>query len=549
MSRQDDYHDEDEELLDDELVDEEGQEEDDGDREVVAAWSGWGISLAMHAIVFLLLAFVVIAGRLIDDPVPVRPAVIEPPPPPPEEEKEERELTEVDVTIVAEVEVETPVVTQLDVEVEEISTEDEEVSEVAEAKGREEAVSSSETGGSGAFMAIGAGGGAAGAFGNRSGGGRKRALGAYGGSRASESAVDAALRWFARHQSPNGMWDVTGYPVNCDLPGPKCEPGTERTGPDGDAAATGYAVLAFLGAGYDHRTPNRFRRTVRAGLDWIVENQLDSGGWGSNRNYENGIVAMAIAEAFAMTQDPSLREPAQKAIDHLLSRQAQDGGYGLGWDYTAPKPDRNDSSVSGWVVMALKSAEAGGLNIGNGMDGARNYLVRAWNDTNNQGQGITDPYTHRSGFPYTWNASSGGFARENRTAIGLCMGVFLGKGEGNIMMETMANDVMHRAFESREAYYQVSNWPVNTYYLYYNTLGIFQVGGERWQKWNNTVRDLLVNNQRKSDDCFDGSWDFEGTSFHGHRIGRLVSTAYCALSLQVYYRYVPINQAAGGGRR
>ena len=70
-------------------------------------------------------------------------------------------------------------------------------------------------------------------------------LGAYGGSRASESAVDAALRWFKRHQSPNGMWDVDGYPVNCTLAGAKCEPGTDHTGADGDAAMTGYAVFGL----------------------------------------------------------------------------------------------------------------------------------------------------------------------------------------------------------------------------------------------------------------------------------------------------------------
>lgn len=533
---------ENEEELYEEFENLEEQLEEDDNRETVAAVSGWGISLMVHAILFLLLAFVVVAGRLIDDPVPVRASVIEPPPPPPEEVEKPRDLEEVVVEIVADVDVETPIVNPMDIEVEELETEDEEVSEVAVAKGREEAVAVSETGGSGAFMAIGASGGASGAFGSRSGGGKKRALGANGGSRATEAAVDSALRWFVRHQSPNGMWSVTQHPINCDLPGRKSEPGTDRTGPDGDAASTGYAVLAFLGAGYDHRTPNQYRRTVQAGLDWIVQNQLASGGWGKNRNYENGIVSMALAEAFAMSNDPKLREPAQKAIDHLLSRQnGQGDGYGgLGWDYTGPN-SRNDSSVSGWVIMALKSAAAGGLDVGNGMDGAKNYLEKAWNATNNNGEGITDPYEHRSGFPYTWESNSNNTKRPDRTAIGLCMGVFLGLGEGNIKMESMANDVMARTFDEKHKYYRIDSYPVNTYYLYYNTLGIFQVGGERWKKWNDHMAPLLVNSQIKSGDCLDGSWEWEGTQFHGHKVGRIISTAYNTLSLQVYYRYAKIK--------
>ena len=54
-----------------------------------------------------------------------------------------------------------------------------------------------------------------------------------GGSPGSESAVDAALRWLARHQEADGHWDGAKYE------GRKTDPGI-----------TGLAVLAFLGAGH-----------------------------------------------------------------------------------------------------------------------------------------------------------------------------------------------------------------------------------------------------------------------------------------------------------
>ena len=90
--------------------------------------------------------------------------------------------------------------------------------------------------------------------------------------------VDPALRWFVRHQSPNGMWDVDGYIVNCQVEGPKCEPGTSNLGADGDVGCTALTVLVFLGDGYDHKTPNKYRRVIQAGIDWLVANQLQNGG-------------------------------------------------------------------------------------------------------------------------------------------------------------------------------------------------------------------------------------------------------------------------------
>jgi len=531
MASQDlDNQPEDELLDDEEIVD--GEQEDDN--EVKKAVPAWIISVVLHLVVLGLLSLIVYAAKVETEEPAIKTTAL-PPPPKEEEKKLERDIKQTDMPLDVEVESDKPSpVNELEVPIEEFSKEEENDADVP--KGREEAKADSEMGGSGAFMAIGAGGGSSGMFGSRSGGGKKRALGRFGGSKGSESAVDAALKWFKKHQSPNGMWDVDGYPANC-TENPKCEPGTEHTGEDGDNAGTGYAILCFLGAGYDHRMPSKYKATVKKGLDWLVSVQKPDGSFG--RNYEQGVATMALAEAYAMSNDPALKDPAQKGIDIILARQAKDkaDGYGLGWDYQAPNPARIDSSVSGWCTMALKSAAAGGLNIGNGMEGAKQYLERAWKDTNPNFK-ANDPYTDISEFPYTWNATAGTPGGHRAMApVGALMAVFLGHKADDPMLNSLANYIMKNQFPAA--------YPCNTYYMYYNTLAIFQVAGERWEKWNKTVRDMLVGAQRKDAGCFDGSWNYEGTQFHGHMTGRILSTAYCCLSLEVYYRYLPVGQGGG----
>ena len=277
-------------------------------------------------------------------------------------------------------------------------------------KGREEAVANSEAGATGVSRAIGAAAFSSGLRGTRTGGGKRRAIAKGGGTYVSERAVDAALNWFKRHQSANGMWDVEKYQLNCSE-APKCEPGStgDSGGSDANVAMTGYAVLCFLGAGYDHKAPNRFRTTVQKGLEYLRSVQKADGLLGA-RNYEHAVATMALAEAYAMTSDPDLKQPAQDAIKAVLARQSRDAKAadaqysGLGWDYTDPRPERNDSSVSGWNVMALKSGLAAGLDVGHGMMGAKTWLERAWKAANKDWAKLGDPYSATSSFPYTWDA-------------------------------------------------------------------------------------------------------------------------------------------------
>ncbi len=505
----------------------------------------WLASGALHGTALLLAAtIVVLVSEPPQDLPPMRTPYLPPPiakapvDPPPSDPTPNRDPLEFAPTELAEVQTPFTPLEQLD----ETSLSDDDA-DSSLSKGRPEAVSAIECGGPGLLLTMGAGPSGSGMFGDRGPGSRRRAVGRGGGSKASEDAVESALRWFKKHQSPNGMWDAEKYFLNC-TDDRKCDPGSlgGHGAEEVNVAMTGYALLCFLGAGYDHKSPNKHRLVVRKGIEWLLSVQKPDGLLGV-RNYEHPVAVMALAEAYAMTTDPELRKPAQLGVDVIVQRQnqAEGGGYGLGWDYMKPGR-RNDASVTGWNVMALKSAYAAGLTVGNAMEGAKQWLEQAWK-ANNDGQGgrpdwrKLDPYTSESRFSYAYPTGATefgeGFGHQDLAPVALVCAVFLGHRAGDPMLETLANFVMNK--QTPKAY------PTNTYYMYYNTLGIFQLGTDspRWKTWNSVVRDMLVGAQRKGDNegCFAGSWDWEGTRFHGNAIGRVLSTAYNTLCLEVYYRY------------
>ena len=63
-------------------------------------------------------------------------------------------------------------------------------------------------------------------------------------------------------------------------------------------------------------------------------------------------------------------------------------------------------------------------------------------------------------------------------------------------------------------------------------------GGEEWKKWNEELRDHLVNAQI-TDGPAKGSWPVTNDR-HSQRGGQLYETALSILTLEVYYRHLPI---------
>jgi hypothetical protein len=499
----------------------------------------WVTSLSIHAVVLLIamsVAFTVVEQEM--ECPPIRVSTIAPPPVKrPDDIKIDRDIIERIVLIESEektTDEKNPVV-HLDIPDDITSSEDDTTTPTDIKKGREEAVSDMEMGGLSFVGNIGAGGPASGMFGSRTGGGHNRAkvkMGDQG--KPADAASDAGLRWLKKHQSPNGMWSATKYFQNC-TDGLKCEPGAEMSG-DEDVAMTGYAVLCFLGQGFDHKTPNKYRPVVQKGIEYLLSVQKPEGLMG-DRNYEHPVAAMALVEAYGLSNDPAIRESAQKAVNFILTRQSKlkDDEYSrLGWDYVAPNAKRNDISVSGWNIMALKSAFGAGLNVGEGINGSKKLLEGAWKSANKDWAKLTNPYTDKSVFPYTWNADADTTERDHLSFVGATCAVFLGHKSGDIMLETLLNDAENRWIKS-------GAYKKNNYACYYLSLAQFQAGGDRWKLCLETLIPNSIETQRKTQDCLNGSWDYQDQSWHGKDTGRVLSTCYNILNLQVAYRYAQVN--------
>ena len=83
---------------------------------------------------------------------------------------------------------------------------------------------------------------------------------------------------------------------------------------------------------------------------------------------------------------------------------------------------------------------------------------------------------------------------------------------------------------------------IDFYYWYYGTLAMYQMGGDHWKKWNAAMQPYLLSKQLKGNPReLGGSWDPQG--YNPMKAGgRVLSTSLSVLSLEVYYRYLPMYQ-------
>ncbi|WP_145382406.1 prenyltransferase/squalene oxidase repeat-containing protein [Botrimarina mediterranea] len=346
--------------------------------------------------------------------------------------------------------------------------------------------------------------------------GRKEAmLRAFGGTAATESAVLEGLRWLQRVQQRDGGWSLLGNYSN-----PAANENRE--------AATAMALLAFQGAG-KLPTSSRadFGQTVTRGWRWLLERQNPDGSFfnsgGSNhRFYTHAQCTIALCELLAMTGDESYRKPAEKAVAYLIETQTDLGG----WKYNPMV--QSDLSVTGWVLMALKSARMAGIEVPSPVfakiEGFFDLVQRS------------DPLVYAPlGSRYVYEEPDV-FNREavpTLTAVGLLGRQYLGWPADDRRVDKGLEFLLTHKPEWRRG-------KTDVYYWYYATQALIHAGGPRWPEWNEVMRELLPANQVK-DNKERGSWDPREDAW-GASGGRLYMTCLSIYTLEVYYRHLPLYQ-------
>lgn len=136
---------------------------------------------------------------------------------------------------------------------------------------------------------------------------------------AASKETDAALRWLAARQEPDGSWKGETAVETIEL--------------------TGLALLA-LGPSPDHAL------AVRKGVAFLRSRQRDSGAIGGGTPESHAVATLAMQEAAIRTKDPAAIRVASKGIE-LIAQQNASGSWGTG-------------AVAGWHYHVLRLAVASG---------------------------------------------------------------------------------------------------------------------------------------------------------------------------------------------
>ena len=333
--------------------------------------------------------------------------------------------------------------------------------------------------------------------------------------------VNQALKWLKAHQSPDGSWDCDGFSSNCDAKrGAACTGAAQAVF---DAGVTGLALLAFLGAGYDSQLHGPYLDTVRNGLKYL-KNDPGRRRAASGRRATTATPTRTPARRSRCARRTRRRKqlPWQqvRARQGLAYINACQNPY-KAWRY-GKQPGDNDSSVTGWMLMALKAAKDAGIPINE----------RTMKDGLAFIDSMTDEDTGRTGYIKKGElpVRPEGLHREvPRDRVRVAH-----RGR-DVLARSSATPPIRRLMKAgaellakKLPVWDEAKGSIDMYYWYYGTLAMFQIGGDHWERWNKNLKTVVIDNQHAKDGCTRGKLGPD-RSLGRRRRPRLLDRAHGAL--------------------
>jgi hypothetical protein len=241
----------------------------------------------------------------------------------------------------------------------------------------------------------------------------------------------------------------------------------------------------------------------------------------SSNVYDHAIATQALCKAFAATPAACLRRAAQNGVNWILRAQ---NPY-VAWRYAVPPDGDNDTSVTAWMVQALVAAREAGLAI----DEQSLTNAMTWVDQ------VTDPASGRAGYTDMGGYSSRDAAlaasfppeyAEAMTAAGVLVRFLCGRTVVEDKMILDGADLLLARLPRWD-----DGGAIDFCYWYFGTLALARVKGPRWDRWNEALKDAILDHQRSDATGHElGSWDpVDPWSAKG---GRVYATAILALTLE-----------------
>ncbi len=312
-----------------------------------------------------------------------------------------------------------------------------------------------------------------------------------------EVSVLRALEWLRVNQNSDGSW-----------------------GTNDKEAMTGLALLTYLAHG-ETSSSEKYGETVTRAIQLLIARQNEEGEFAKTDTtagtYSQAICVYAVSEAYGMTRIPAFKPVMEKGAHVLIQGQQANGGF----DYRFQKGARRDTSLGGWCSQALKAAFIAGAEN----PGLKTAMELAVAD-------MKSAQKNDGSFMYS---NSESHSTSAMTAVAVLSMQLLGHGRENPVKDGLAY--------LRDANCDWKNppdWPL--YAWYYISQTKFHQGGGSWTSWNNQFAPQFIRNQNE-----DGSWNSPGLSLKAGSTGRenmhpVYATTLAALTLQVYYRFLPTYQ-------